>query len=340
MGLSECWEGESKRRFMGNAPSMDSLEQLSPVPCVVIDETGRVRDMNSAAEEFMGDPLREAAGKQLGQLLNCVRTSKGMPKPETDNGCRGCIVGDTLNHALETGKAHRRREVSIPVSENGEERKLYLRLSTIPLNGCEEPRVAVWLEDLTSLKESEKRYVELAGKDPLTNLANRRRLQEELHRSVAETQRYGGPLSLSMLDIDEFKAVNDTEGHQAGDDLLRAFAGFLRDATREADLAARYGGDEFVILMPRTGLTGARRMVERLRHDFMDGARSVVNSQVSVSAGVTELGTRETPDELLKRADQALYRAKHRGGNQVAVGLKKNLIASSEKSLVSNRLEK
>jgi len=331
MGLSEWWEDESKRRFDGNALSKDAFEQLSPVPCIVLDEDARVRGMNHAAEEFTGHAFGEAAGKHTGHVLNCVHEPNGMPKSGSENGCRGCMLGDTLSHTLETGKAHWRREASIPVAENGEERKLHLLLSTTPLNDWAEPRVAVWLEDVTSLKESQKRYAELAGKDALTGLANRRRLEAELQRSVAETKRYGGPLSIAVLDLDGFKAVNDTAGHQAGDNLLRAFAGLLRDATREADLPARLGGDEFVILMPRTALAGAKGMVERLRQSFIDIAKPVGNGQVSLSGGVTELVPKDTPDKLLDRADKALYEAKDRGGNQVAVATKKKLNGPSRK---------
>lgn len=163
---------------------------------------------------------------------------------------------------------------------------------------------------------------ELAVRDSLTGLYNRRYLDETLEREVSRARREGIPLSLVMLDIDHFKRVNDTYGHQVGDEVLRMLASTLLADIRAEDVACRYGGEEFLILLPNMPLEttmlraqGWRNAVEALR--VMHG-----NFQITftISLGVAAYPEHgKTPDDLTRCADQALYRAKHEGRNQVSV---------------------
>jgi diguanylate cyclase (GGDEF)-like protein len=148
----------------------------------------------------------------------------------------------------------------------------------------------------------------LAHVDALTGLSNRRAFEEALGREVARATRTGEPVSLALFDIDHFKAVNDTLGHQGGDEVLRTVATALAQACRDADLAARYGGEEFAVLLPSCGAGEAFRVTERLRA-AVAGAVAV-----TMSAGVAALPTHAaSPDELLRKADDALYAAKRAG---------------------------
>lgn len=163
---------------------------------------------------------------------------------------------------------------------------------------------------------------ELAVRDSLTGLYNRRYLDETLEREVSRARREGIPLSLVMLDIDHFKRVNDTYGHQVGDEVLRILASTLLADIRAEDVACRYGGEEFLILLPNMPLEttmlraqGWRNAVEALR--VTHG-----NFQITftISLGVSAYPEHgKTPDDLTRCADQALYRAKHEGRNQVSV---------------------
>lgn len=154
--------------------------------------------------------------------------------------------------------------------------------------------------------------------DALTGLANRRhfleRLDGELHRSA----RFGLPCSLAILDIDHFKSVNDQFGHAAGDAVLRTFAQTLGQCVRNSDLAARFGGEEFAVLMPQTSVDGATELAERIRGAVQDASVSSGESilRVSVSIGVAQWSG-ETPEQLIARADDAMYAAKSAGRNQV-----------------------
>ncbi|MBL8429402.1 MAG: diguanylate cyclase [Dechloromonas sp.] len=163
---------------------------------------------------------------------------------------------------------------------------------------------------------------ELAVRDSLTGLYNRRYLDETLEREVSRARREGSPLSLVMLDIDYFKRVNDTYGHQVGDEALRMLATTLLADVRTEDVACRYGGEEFLILLPNMPLESAILRAEAWR-EAIEGLSIVLgNFRVSftISLGVAAYPEHgKTPDDLTRCADQALYRAKHEGRNQVAV---------------------
>lgn len=163
----------------------------------------------------------------------------------------------------------------------------------------------------------------LAITDPLTGLFNRRRFDDVLKREFAITKRYNTPLSCLMVDVDHFKRINDLYGHDAGDRVLCGVASRLTARLREVDTAARFGGEEFAILLPQTPKQGALVVAERMaalvrreHFEFEDGSASV-----TVSVGVAEGNdvTGNSPETLVKAADSALYLAKSRGRDQVVM---------------------
>ena len=156
--------------------------------------------------------------------------------------------------------------------------------------------------------------------DELTQLANRRRFTETLALEVRRAERFADPLTLVLADLDDFKAINDRYGHGVGDEVLRLFAEVLRENVRDFDLPVRYGGEEFAVLLPETGLDGgehlARRLqaaLSRLRMPEIPGDRA----PVTASFGVAAYPAAGSAEELLAHADQALYRAKAEGKNRV-----------------------
>jgi two-component system cell cycle response regulator len=162
--------------------------------------------------------------------------------------------------------------------------------------------------------------LEMAVTDPLTGLHNRRYIASRLRQAMDMANNGGAPVSVMLADIDHFKRVNDTYGHEGGDIVLRDFAKRLGGALRALDLAARYGGEEFVIVMPGAGQAEAEAAAERLRaiiaaepFDLGGGERM----KVTVSIGVAQALREEEPESLMRRADQALYRAKADGRNRV-----------------------
>ncbi len=172
------------------------------------------------------------------------------------------------------------------------------------------------------LRDNFQLSMEMAITDALTSLHNRRYMESHLGTLVDEAAARGKPLSLLILDIDYFKSINDNFGHDAGDDVLREFATRVRKSIRGIDLACRYGGEEFVVVMPETDVAVAQVVAERIRRriaaepfPIQKGAGTI---DVTISIGIAALtAANDTADTILKRADQALYRAKRDGRNRV-----------------------
>jgi diguanylate cyclase (GGDEF)-like protein len=164
------------------------------------------------------------------------------------------------------------------------------------------------------------RLYRLAVTDPLTRVFNRQHLSERLPVEFERTRRYERPLSMMMVDVDNFKDVNDSYGHHIGDIALQEIARECVDISRESDLVVRYGGEEFLIVLSDTDLEGALILAERLRQSIEaeSFAAPQANIHLTVSIGVAQIMEHDTrPDELIQRADEALYEAKHKGKNRV-----------------------
>ena len=172
-----------------------------------------------------------------------------------------------------------------------------------------------------SLRDNVQASIEMAIVDTLTGLNNRRFFNTNFAALMDQAARRGRPLSLMILDIDHFKQVNDTHGHDAGDQILKLFAARVRNVVRTSDLICRLGGEEFAVLMPDTSLAVAAKVAERVRETV--GANLFAPSPgrppipVTVSVGLAERGIDLDPDVLLRRADAALYRSKGDGRNRV-----------------------
>jgi len=163
--------------------------------------------------------------------------------------------------------------------------------------------------------------------DPLTNVFNRRYLERRLDEEIARSKRYSLDLSILLIDIDHFKRINDTYGHQAGDITLNTLCSPIKAALRDLDVIARYGGEEFMVICINTAIDGAALVAERLRHlvelhqiDITDGSGAKQTIQINISIGVAGFSASvDSKRKLIKAADEALYRAKGEGRNRVIV---------------------
>ncbi len=173
------------------------------------------------------------------------------------------------------------------------------------------------------LRDNYQMSMAMAVTDGLTGLHNRRYMESHLGNLVRRAVEGGRPVAIVILDIDLFKNVNDTYGHDVGDEVLKQFSVRIQQNVRGIDLAARYGGEEFIIVMPDTDLAVAQAVAERLRKFIADEPFTVSTDDgqldVTVSLGVTASGPGDTPESMIKRSDDALYRAKHDGRNRVVV---------------------
>lgn len=168
-----------------------------------------------------------------------------------------------------------------------------------------------------ALKESEERYRRLSVTDPLTGLFNRRHLHQCLPAEIERSNRYGRSLSLLVIDCDHFKQINDMHGHLVGDAVLQGLARQITLSLRTSDLAFRYGGEEFVVLLPEVAGAVAQGLAERLRESLAHLEGMAATQCCTVSIGVAEYRVAENENSLLRRADEACYAAKAQGRNRV-----------------------
>lgn len=187
---------------------------------------------------------------------------------------------------------------------------------------AEAQQQVVEIRDVSHRKALEEQLLVLATTDPLTSALNRRAFQERADHELQRSQRQHNPLCLAMLDLDHFKRVNDQYGHAVGDQVLVAFSALCRQQARSTDLFARFGGEEFVILLPDTSLEAAQQRLERLRGALQGQAIDTAHGplHVSVSIGLTSAQPGDTLQQLLQQADTQLYNAKAQGRNRICQG--------------------
>ncbi len=181
-------------------------------------------------------------------------------------------------------------------------------------------------------------YMKLTYVDALTGVYNRRFFDEKLPIETNRARRYGHPLSMVMIDIDFFKKFNDTYGHRAGDFVLNSIGQFIKKALRTQDIVCRYGGEEFMVLMPMTRNEDAAMVMSRIRADLQDrefhSPYDNLDFNVRISVGISQFPIDgDTPDQVVRAADEALYEAKETGRNRVVV-------YNAASTIFKNRVEK
>jgi diguanylate cyclase (GGDEF)-like protein len=201
----------------------------------------------------------------------------------------------------------------------------------LPLQGDKFPA-------LVGLKKHIEHLTVLQGQDALTGLANRRGFDQAMAMEVERSSRFKTPLTLCIMDLDNFKAINDIHGHPCGDDVLKAVASILLTEMRMIDTAARIGGEEFALLLPGTGQARALKLLERIQAVIQDTGIICGDAQftMTMSMGVASYRGKLTPDpvKLLAEADKALYRAKRAGKNRIETSPILDLVHGEEQSLV------
>jgi len=226
------------------------------------------------------------------------------------------VLRDILNKGVATLSPQDReqivnRHVSITI-QNGTDYRLVWQLLgaglVIALIG------AFWMRKLSRLN---RELARLSVTDRLTGIYNRMKLDEALAAEIQRCRRYDQALAIVLIDIDHFKRINDTYGHQAGDRALIEIAGLLSESSRETDVVGRWGGEEFMILLPHTDLAGASRLAEKMRTTIAEHEFAGIGQQTA-SFGVAAYIIDDQPNDLVARADAALYEAKRAGRNQVA----------------------
>ena len=179
------------------------------------------------------------------------------------------------------------------------------------------PQIAVAVDRMMLLDKIDE-FAKLSVTDPLTGLLNRRYIEERLSEEINRSGRSGEPLSFLMLDVDDFKSYNDNFGHPAGDEALRIVAAILKEDLRGADVAVRYGGEEFSVLLPATSIEEAGAIAERIRIHMEQ--TEFPKRKVTISIGAASMSEEiKTVEDLILAADKALFRAKKNGRNNIQI---------------------
>jgi diguanylate cyclase (GGDEF)-like protein/PAS domain S-box-containing protein len=273
---------------------------------VAIDTRGLVIDWNAQAEVTFGWSRKEALGEPLEDLII----------PITQRAAHRAGMARYL--ATGEGRLVGKRIELTALHRDGHE--FLAELTIWPVGSGDDIHFSALIHDITLRKELEKQLQHQAFHDSLTGLANRALFRDRVAHALARQARGRGSVSVLFSDLDDFKTVNDSLGHEAGDQLLVAVAERLRAVMRPEDTTARFGGDEFAILLEETDKDGTRRAAERileaLRSPFEFHGRQVV-MRASIGAAITADGTTE-PDDLLRQADLAMYTAKTSGKGRFA----------------------
>lgn len=189
-------------------------------------------------------------------------------------------------------------------------------LSSVKLNFNGKPSILVGLSDISKLKKESELLKERAIFDELTGLYNRHFLDEKMDEAIERSDRYNEPLSILIMDLDHFKRVNDTWGHPMGDEVLKQTAQIAKANIRKLDIPVRFGGEEFLIVLPHTDIMGAFETAEQIRRALEVNTHTIVG-KYTASFGVAEKRVDESFNSLYKRVDEALYLAKESGRNRV-----------------------
>jgi diguanylate cyclase (GGDEF)-like protein/PAS domain S-box-containing protein len=270
-----------------------------------VDCDGRITFINRAALAMHGYQLQEAMGKNLHTLFH-HHSSREQQSP---------IENCQLMQALHDRKTHESEEWFF--RRDGSSFPIRITITPMHGQGSENGAVIVF-HDITEQRNRQEALLQLATTDSLTGASNRRHFLDQLDAELARQRRHGGAASLLMADLDHFKLINDEHGHAAGDAVLSHFVHTIRQTVRRSDIIGRLGGEEFAILLPGVGISGARELAERLRSIFDRTPAKVGNILIpaTVSIGISDLRIEDgTADAPLHRADEALYSAKRAGRN-------------------------
>ena len=284
------------------------MESADAVVAVTLDQ--KVVLFSPAAEEMFGYSRDEMLGKSLDTLMPHKYRNDHAAKVKTFHrkGSHARYMGDRKSHL--TG-----------LSKSG--RELMLGATILTVETSRGPIMVAMLRDISERIEHQNELARLANADPLTGQLNRRAFLESFEKEWHRALRYKSGLSLLMFDLDHFKEINDTYGHDVGDQVICRFSELVRSSLRDIDIFGRWGGEEFIAALPHIDLRAARTTAERIReavatHRFE--AADFEPFSVTVSIGVTDISNGGIAHQhMIKFADTALYEAKKAGRNQVVI---------------------
>lgn len=300
--------GAALERMQAQESGYRSLFELANDGIFIHDANGFI-DCNERGAQMYGCTREQVIGHSPGEFA---------PERQPDGRLSAEVAAERIAAALAGQPQHFEWQ---PTRLDGTPFDVEITLSRMVLG--KSVCLQAIVRDITQRRKAQQELLRLAQIDMLTGLANRRHFMELAERELSRAIRYGGPLSLLMIDIDQFKRINDRYGHQTGDAVLQKFGALCREMLRDIDTVGRIGGEEFAVLLPKTGMAHAVEVAERLRQkvEAAEVALEHVALGFTLSIGVSSLaeGASIDVDALLNQADQAMYEGKRAGRNCVRV---------------------
>jgi diguanylate cyclase (GGDEF)-like protein len=285
----------------------------------VVDKKIRIQSVNDSFKSLFHKSEDKILGELCGNALGCKYTiEEGKDCGHTSN-CGGCILRYSLTQAFKNKKFPFKERMTRKFYIDDQEILKHFTFTTRYFSFNGEDMVMVIVDDITELIEINLKLKKMSITDGLTQLYNHKHIYHKLEEEVNRSIRYGNKLSVIMLDIDEFKTINDTYGHQAGDKTLAEISQSIKSLLREIDHAGRYGGEEFLVILPQTDLENACKTAERIQKSIESTLFDGVKGKVTISGGVAEFRD-ESILGLIDKADKLLYIAKKNGRNRVECG--------------------
>lgn len=309
------WRKRSEERLHRSERFLNTIFNSIRDPFCIFDSDFRIIRVNEAYAQMKNRPAEELIGMKCYEVL-----------AERDSMCEGCVVGKTLDSADPCAKD------KLVTRQDGTE--IWMEIYTYPILDEDDKvsHVIEYTRDITERRktEDEKRRLidkldHLSKTDGLTGMINRRALTDCLAYEIDRAERYHSELALILCDVDNFKEINDTYGHDAGDRALQTLSATLKTILRKIDIAGRYGGDEFMLILPETTVRGAESLAEKLLSAVRDTELRLADGKhirLSMSIGIAGLeadSDGENIDSFVKRADDAMYASKQGGKDRVSV---------------------
>lgn len=271
---------------------------------IIVSDSDRPIDVNKAFFEFFDDfKTLEEFEKVHGCVCNLFEEGEGLVQKQ---------MGEYT--WVEYVFKHKNTEHHVKITHKGEAYTFAIQVK--PLNESDNKMFTLVLTDITQMKIYQNKLEHLSQTDALTQVGNREFFNKNISKEIERAKRYKHNLSLIMIDIDHFKKINDTYGHDIGDNVLIELATTIQHLLRKTDMFCRYGGEEFMIIMPESSIMETAISAERIR-SHVEKLHVDAVSTITISIGLTQLHEHDTQESFVKRVDNALYKSKHDGRNRI-----------------------
>ncbi len=299
-----------------------ALFQNSPVGTLIIDEKTKLLEANQPVFRYFNRNNEPVKGQLFGNVFNCETVANSDRTCGCQKECQECLINKSLRNVVKTGENFADVELAHFFEINGRKDVKWFSVSATAIKHEDVNYAVVTLVDITERKHREETLALIGITDELTGMFNRRYIMAQIAKQCENKN--SGATVVVMLDIDNFKHVNDKYGHLTGDLVLKSFAEIIKKNIRYSDFAGRYGGEEFLILLPGSDLSIGTMIIDRIHASLAEQHIDAISSPITFSAGIVEVapdGENIDYEKVIAEADRLMYVAKVNGKNRNEVGL-------------------